>query len=68
MEGGAETGASFLDSDLVDRLILVQGPVEIGDEGVRAPIDVATARSRFRLVREYRFGDDHWYEFERRAA
>lgn len=68
VEGGAETGASFLDSDLVDRLILVQGPVEIGEEGVRAPIDVAAARSRFRLVREYRFGDDHWYEFERRAA
>ncbi len=68
VEGGAETGASFLDSDLVDRLILVQGPVEIGEEGVRAPIDVAAARRRFRLVREYRFGDDHWYEFERRAA
>jgi diaminohydroxyphosphoribosylaminopyrimidine deaminase/5-amino-6-(5-phosphoribosylamino)uracil reductase len=42
--------------------------VEIGEEGVRAPIDVAAARSRFRLVREYRFGDDNWYEFERRAA
>ncbi|MEF2550071.1 bifunctional diaminohydroxyphosphoribosylaminopyrimidine deaminase/5-amino-6-(5-phosphoribosylamino)uracil reductase RibD [Aurantimonas sp. A2-1-M11] len=68
VEGGAETGASFLDGDLVDRLILVQGPVEIGETGVSAPIDVATARQRFRLVREYRFGEDHWFEFERRTA
>ncbi|MCB8837512.1 bifunctional diaminohydroxyphosphoribosylaminopyrimidine deaminase/5-amino-6-(5-phosphoribosylamino)uracil reductase RibD [Aurantimonas sp. VKM B-3413] len=66
VEGGAETGASFLEADLVDRLILVEGQVEIGAEGVAAPIDVAAARERFRLRREYRFADDRWSEFERR--
>ncbi|MEX6508566.1 bifunctional diaminohydroxyphosphoribosylaminopyrimidine deaminase/5-amino-6-(5-phosphoribosylamino)uracil reductase RibD [Jiella sp. M17.18] len=66
VEGGAETGASFLAAGLVDRLILVQGTVEIGEEGVPAPIDVAAARERFRLKREYRFGTDRWYEFGRK--
>ena len=67
VEGGAETGASFLDADLVDRLILVVGTVEIGANGIAGPIDVGKAHRRFRPVRDYRFGDDRWYEFERKA-
>ena len=67
VEGGAETGASFLDADLVDRLILVVGAIEIGEAGLDAPVDVERARERFRPVRDYRFGDDRWYEFERKA-
>ena len=66
VEGGAETGASFLDADLVDRLILVEGPVAIGEGGLPAPIDVAAASARFCPGRTARYGGDFWHEFSRR--
>ncbi len=66
VEGGAETAASFLDADLVDRLILVTGPIAIGEGGVAAPIDIAAANRRFRLGRMARYGEDAWHEFSRK--
>ncbi|UIJ70251.1 bifunctional diaminohydroxyphosphoribosylaminopyrimidine deaminase/5-amino-6-(5-phosphoribosylamino)uracil reductase RibD [Aurantimonas sp. HBX-1] len=68
VEGGAETGASFLESDLVDRLILVEGDTEVGPDGVAAPIVPSAAGDRFRPVRSYRFGPDRWFEYVRRDA
>lgn len=68
VEGGAETAAAFLEDDLVDRLVLLRGEVVIGEDGLSSPIDIAAARRRFRLVREYRFGADHSFEFARRKA
>ncbi|MCQ0989473.1 bifunctional diaminohydroxyphosphoribosylaminopyrimidine deaminase/5-amino-6-(5-phosphoribosylamino)uracil reductase RibD [Jiella marina] len=64
VEGGAELASSFLADGLVDRLILVQGGIEIGEAGILAPVGLAEARQRFPLVRDQRFGDDHWYEFD----
>ena len=66
VEGGAETGASFLDADLVDRLILVTGEVTIGEGGLAGPIDVVAARQRFSAGRTMRLGADRWYEFARK--
>ena len=63
VEGGATIAASFLDAALVERLILVTGAIEIGDEGLRAPIDVDAARERFQLLRQDVFGADTWFEF-----
>ncbi len=63
VEGGATIAESFLSAGLVDRLILVEGAVEIGEEGLRAPIDVASARERFRLLRQDMFGTDRWFDF-----
>ncbi|WP_206455075.1 bifunctional diaminohydroxyphosphoribosylaminopyrimidine deaminase/5-amino-6-(5-phosphoribosylamino)uracil reductase RibD [Aurantimonas marina] len=68
VEGGAETATAFLDQDLVDRLVLLRGEVVIGEDGIASPIDIAAARRRFRLVREYHFGADHSFEFARREA
>ncbi|HEY9057522.1 MAG TPA: bifunctional diaminohydroxyphosphoribosylaminopyrimidine deaminase/5-amino-6-(5-phosphoribosylamino)uracil reductase RibD [Aurantimonas sp.] len=68
VEGGAETAAAFLDENLVDRLVLLRGEADIGDDGIASPIDVAAARRRFRLIREYRFGGDHSFEFARREV
>jgi len=64
VEGGAELASSFLADGLVDRLILVQGGIEIGEAGILAPVGLTEARQRFPLVRDQRFGDDHWYEFD----
>ncbi|TFF20429.1 bifunctional diaminohydroxyphosphoribosylaminopyrimidine deaminase/5-amino-6-(5-phosphoribosylamino)uracil reductase RibD [Jiella endophytica] len=63
VEGGAMIAESFLDAGLVDRLILVRGAVEIGDEGLLAPIDVDSARQRYRLLRQDVFGADCWFDF-----
>ncbi|MEN3791257.1 bifunctional diaminohydroxyphosphoribosylaminopyrimidine deaminase/5-amino-6-(5-phosphoribosylamino)uracil reductase RibD [Fulvimarina sp. MAC3] len=67
VEGGATVGESFLDADLVDRLILVEGETVVGEGGIEAPIDVAAGKRRFRLTERLRLGGDHWFEFERRV-
>ncbi|MBO0663232.1 bifunctional diaminohydroxyphosphoribosylaminopyrimidine deaminase/5-amino-6-(5-phosphoribosylamino)uracil reductase RibD [Jiella sp. MQZ9-1] len=63
VEGGAEIAASFLSAGLVDRLILIEGAIEIGEAGVAAPVDIATARERYQLLRQDVFGGDRWFEF-----
>ncbi|ORE98640.1 bifunctional diaminohydroxyphosphoribosylaminopyrimidine deaminase/5-amino-6-(5-phosphoribosylamino)uracil reductase RibD [Aurantimonas sp. 22II-16-19i] len=63
VEGGANIAASFLADGLVDRLILVEGAVEIGEAGIVPPLDVAAARSRYRLLRQDVFGADTWFDF-----
>ncbi|MEF2070926.1 bifunctional diaminohydroxyphosphoribosylaminopyrimidine deaminase/5-amino-6-(5-phosphoribosylamino)uracil reductase RibD [Consotaella aegiceratis] len=68
VEGGAKTGAAFLDEDLVDRVVLMVGERVIGEDGLAAPITVEGATRRFRLVRQARYGADAMFEFERRAG
>ncbi|WAP69632.1 bifunctional diaminohydroxyphosphoribosylaminopyrimidine deaminase/5-amino-6-(5-phosphoribosylamino)uracil reductase RibD [Jiella pelagia] len=63
VEGGATIAESFLSAGLVERLILVEGQVEIGEQGLKAPIDVDGARERFRLLRQDVFGADTWFDF-----
>ncbi|RFC65500.1 bifunctional diaminohydroxyphosphoribosylaminopyrimidine deaminase/5-amino-6-(5-phosphoribosylamino)uracil reductase RibD [Fulvimarina endophytica] len=67
VEGGAAVAASFIEADLVDRLILVRGEIEIGEGGIAAPIALDEAKRRFRQTDRLSLGTDLWFEFERRA-
>lgn len=65
VEGGAEVARAFLAEDLVDRIILFRGPVEIGEGGIAAPLDEDSIPPGFRLVRTMRFADDSCNEWVR---
>lgn len=65
VEGGAKTGEAFLGQGLVDRIIMVEGAILVGDAGVDAPLDPNRPPEGFRKVREMRLGDDMWREYER---
>ncbi|MCT2557412.1 bifunctional diaminohydroxyphosphoribosylaminopyrimidine deaminase/5-amino-6-(5-phosphoribosylamino)uracil reductase RibD [Tsuneonella sp. YG55] len=69
VEGGAETGASFLAADLVDRLEIYRAPIVIGD-GLRAVGGIglealALAHGRWTLVEEARLGSDRFAAYRR---
>ena len=68
VEGGGRIAESFLKAGLVDRLILIEGAGEIGMDGIASPIRVEVACARFSPARDYRFGEDRWFEFTRKAA
>jgi diaminohydroxyphosphoribosylaminopyrimidine deaminase/5-amino-6-(5-phosphoribosylamino)uracil reductase len=63
VEGGAATAGYFLEDDLVDRIHLFQGTLDIGRYGVVAPFGRSSMPNGFRLVREARFGDDDYSEW-----
>ncbi|WFU10087.1 bifunctional diaminohydroxyphosphoribosylaminopyrimidine deaminase/5-amino-6-(5-phosphoribosylamino)uracil reductase RibD [Rhizobium sp. CB3090] len=65
VEGGARTAQRFLATDLVDRILLFQGPATIGEGGIESPITKTNIPSSFRHIRASRFGDDRCDEFER---
>ncbi|THF52376.1 bifunctional diaminohydroxyphosphoribosylaminopyrimidine deaminase/5-amino-6-(5-phosphoribosylamino)uracil reductase RibD [Allorhizobium terrae] len=65
VEGGATVAKAFLEADLVDRLHLYQGAVEIGRDGLASPLGRANIPSTFRHVRHARFGADQFDEYER---
>jgi diaminohydroxyphosphoribosylaminopyrimidine deaminase/5-amino-6-(5-phosphoribosylamino)uracil reductase len=69
VEGGAETAASFLRADLVDRLLLYRAPILVG-EGKSALGDIglaslADAHGRWRLHERRTLGDDLLEVYER---
>lgn len=66
VEGGAATAQAFLDADFVDRLVLFEGPAELGSEGIKSPVTPATILSGFTLIREDRFGSDICREWIRK--
>jgi len=65
VEGGGEVAKTFLADDLVDRLALFRGTVEVGEGGIAAPLDENHIPAGFRQVREMRFGDDLYAEWTR---
>ncbi|MEP9371522.1 bifunctional diaminohydroxyphosphoribosylaminopyrimidine deaminase/5-amino-6-(5-phosphoribosylamino)uracil reductase RibD [Mesorhizobium sp. KR1-2] len=65
VEGGAETARNLLADDMVDRIVIFQGPGWLGTDGIAAPIDRDHIPAGFRLVREARFGDDTYAEWTR---
>ncbi|MFU0503799.1 bifunctional diaminohydroxyphosphoribosylaminopyrimidine deaminase/5-amino-6-(5-phosphoribosylamino)uracil reductase RibD [Pseudaminobacter sp. NGMCC 1.201702] len=65
VEGGAATARAFLEDDMVDRLVIFQGPVHLGADGIASPVDRNHMPTGFRLVREARFGDDLYAEWTR---
>lgn len=65
VEGGADTARAFLAEDLVDRIVLFDSPVRIGEGGVAAPLDADRVPPAFRLMRDERFGPDRCREWVR---
>jgi len=65
VEGGAKVAKAFLDEDLVDRIVLFQGPDAIGEDGIASPVDAAHIPPGFRKLREMRFGEDSYAEWVR---
>lgn len=69
VEGGAQTAASFLAADLVDRLEIYRAPILIGD-GLRAIgglslAELAQAHDRWQPVERRSLGPDSFVAFER---
>lgn len=64
LEGGPILAQSFLEADLVDRVILVLSRHGIGGPGVAMPAGL-NALSGFIRQRDEEFGDDRWIEWER---
>ena len=72
VEGGAETAASFLAGDLVDRLLIYRAPILIGD-GIPglSPTTLGTladAHGRWRLADTRQLGSDTLQVYERQRA
>ncbi|MDZ7602650.1 MAG: dihydrofolate reductase family protein, partial [Hoeflea sp.] len=65
VEGGAEVARAFLDEDLVDRIILLEGEATIDGEAVGAPVTRASLPVAFRPVLSMTYGPDTMHEFER---
>mgnify|MGYP001155112900 CR=1 FL=1 len=65
VEGGAAVAKAFLADDLVDRIVIFQGPEAIGPEGIASPVDAGSIPAGFRKLREMRFGDDTYAEWIR---
>ncbi len=63
VEGGAATARAFLDDGMVDRIALFQGPNPIGEGGIASPLTFETIPEGFRLVRQARYGLDHYREW-----
>ncbi len=64
LEGGPILAQSFLEADLVDRVILVRSRHGIGGPGVAMPAGL-NALPGFIRQRDEEFGDDRWIEWER---
>jgi diaminohydroxyphosphoribosylaminopyrimidine deaminase/5-amino-6-(5-phosphoribosylamino)uracil reductase len=65
VEGGADVAKAFLADDLVDRIVLFRGTVEVGGGGIAAPLDEHHIPAGFRQVRTMRFADDIYSEWAR---
>jgi diaminohydroxyphosphoribosylaminopyrimidine deaminase/5-amino-6-(5-phosphoribosylamino)uracil reductase len=65
VEGGADVAKAFLADDLVDRIVLFRGTVEVGGGGIAAPLDEYHIPTGFRQVRTMRFADDIYSEWAR---
>jgi diaminohydroxyphosphoribosylaminopyrimidine deaminase / 5-amino-6-(5-phosphoribosylamino)uracil reductase len=65
VEGGATVARSFLDAGLVDRILLFEGPGEIGDNGIESPLTRTDIPRDYTPVRRLRFGDDCCSDYER---
>ncbi|MBW3098768.1 bifunctional diaminohydroxyphosphoribosylaminopyrimidine deaminase/5-amino-6-(5-phosphoribosylamino)uracil reductase RibD [Pseudohoeflea coraliihabitans] len=69
VEGGAAVARSFLDEDLVDRLVLMTAPQKLADiaagEGIVAPLTRESVPARFKPLRTAWYGPDRMDSFER---
>ncbi|MFC5386386.1 bifunctional diaminohydroxyphosphoribosylaminopyrimidine deaminase/5-amino-6-(5-phosphoribosylamino)uracil reductase RibD [Aquamicrobium segne] len=63
VEGGAAVARSFLEEGLVDRIVLFLGTVEVGAQGVPAPLDASRMPPGFQKTRQMRFDQDDYVEW-----
>ena len=67
VEGGARAARSFLDADLVDRILLFTCPPAIGEGGIPSPFQRTSVPEGFTLRRAARYGDDLFEDYERES-
>ncbi len=65
VEGGAFAAKSFLEAGLVDRIMLFESPVVIGDGGIETPLRRADIPGDYALVSETAYGPDRCFCYER---
>ncbi len=65
VEGGGKTARRFLDAGMIDRILLFQGPADIGEGGIESPVLKSNIPASFMHIGESRFGDDLCDEYER---
>jgi diaminohydroxyphosphoribosylaminopyrimidine deaminase/5-amino-6-(5-phosphoribosylamino)uracil reductase len=65
VEGGAFAAKSFLEADLVDRIMLFESPVVIGEGGIETPLSRADIPGDYVLVSETAYGLDRCFDYER---
>ena len=58
VEGGAKVAQSYLEAGLVDEIVLLTGPIEIGEEGIASPLAASDLEAGFTLARHMVLGDD----------
>lgn len=66
VEGGASVAKAFLDAGLVDRIVLFEGPVTIGEGGIESPVSHHNIPADYKPVQRMMFGADQCCEFERK--
>lgn len=65
VEGGAVAAKAFLEAGLVDRVLLFESPVTIGEGGIESPVLRADIPEEFVFVSETAYGLDRCFEYER---
>lgn len=65
VEGGARTAQSFLQAELVDRILLFNGAATLGKEGIASPCVSGQVPAGFSLRRTARYGADNLEDYER---
>ncbi|MGP4725237.1 bifunctional diaminohydroxyphosphoribosylaminopyrimidine deaminase/5-amino-6-(5-phosphoribosylamino)uracil reductase RibD [Agrobacterium deltaense] len=65
VEGGAFAAKSFLEAGLVDRIMLFESPVVIGEGGIETPLNRADIPGDYALVSETAYGPDRCFDYER---
>ncbi len=65
VEGGAFAAKSFLEAGLVDRIMLFESPVVIGEGGIETPLDRADITGDYALISETAYGPDRCFDYER---
>ncbi len=65
VEGGAFAAKSFLEAGLVDRIMLFESPVVIGEGGIETPLRRADIAGDYALVSETAYGPDRCFDYER---
>jgi diaminohydroxyphosphoribosylaminopyrimidine deaminase/5-amino-6-(5-phosphoribosylamino)uracil reductase len=65
VEGGAAIAKAFLETKLVDRILLFQGTGTVGKGGLESPLTPSDMPAGFKFVRDESFGPDRCFEYER---